>query len=194
VCARSDFLFAIWIPPRHAPAHMDFVTPQWLLAAGAVALPVVLHLIRSDRFQRCELATVHLLAAVLRKRGGRRRIENWPLLLVRAAALVALALLLARPFRDSSAAATAGGAETLVLVDVSGSQARRDPADLRRAIPSLPPDAPVTVARFAEAVEVAPADAVLEPVPGTATDFRHARARGCGAGGESSRGEDRRGL
>jgi hypothetical protein len=58
-----------------------------------------------------------------------------------------------------------------VLVEVSGSQARREPAVWKRALEGLPPEARVTVARSAEAVEVAPADPVLEPIPGARTDF-----------------------
>ncbi|MEQ1850457.1 MAG: BatA domain-containing protein, partial [Chthoniobacteraceae bacterium] len=146
---------------------MDFVTPQWLAAAGAIAIPVFLHLIRSERFQRCELATVRFLAALTQPRGGRRRIANWPLLLVRAAALVAVASLLARPFQAGSEAAGAPGLETLVLTDVSGSQLRRDAPDLTRlakdSISALPTDSRVTLARFAREVEVVPSDGRLQP-------------------------------
>ena len=78
---------------------MEFVTPAWLAAASFAALPILFHLIRSERFERCELATVRFLTAVVRQQKGRRRVSNWPLLFVRAIAVLIVALLLARPLR-----------------------------------------------------------------------------------------------
>ena len=157
---------------------MKLVNPMWMAAIGLVALPIVFHLIRSERFQRCELATVRFLAAVVRQQKGRRRISNWPLLLVRAAAVLAVALLLARPFWAGLEAPVPPGLETMVLVDVSGSQLRRDGLDLDRLVKEsvavLPADARITVAQFADKVEVTRRDEPLRPVPGAGTDFSHA--------------------
>ncbi len=157
---------------------MNFVTPLWLAAAGAVALPIFIHLIRSEHFQRRELATMRFLVAAVRERGGRRRIANWPLLLTRAAAVSALAVLLARPFRTGAETSAARGGEALILCDVSGSQGRRDGPDLAALVEKnkarLPAETRVTLARFAEKVEVVNSVAELRPVAGAGTDFSRA--------------------
>jgi hypothetical protein len=157
---------------------VNFVTPLWLVAAGAVALPVLIHLIRTEHFQRCELATIRFIVAAVRERGGRRRIANWPLLLMRAAAVIALALLLARPFLTGAEPPPERGGEALILCDVSGSQARRDGLDLaalvRRSVARLPAGMPVTLVRFAESVEIAKGETALRPIPGAGTDLARA--------------------
>jgi len=154
---------------------VNFVNPQWLLAIGALALPVLMHLIRTESFQRCELATIRFLTAAVRERGGRRRLANWPLLLARAAAAIALAVLLARPFRTGAENPAVPGAEALLGCDVSGSQARRAGPDLaqlvQRQAAALPAPTRVTLVRFAEQAEVVRTSAELRAVPGAATDY-----------------------
>ncbi len=156
---------------------MRFVNPLWLLAAGAVVWPVVFHLIRRQRFQRMELATLRFLIEAVEERRSFRRIENWPLLVVRVLAVAALALLLARPFRAGSAMLREEGAAAIVLADVSGSQMRRGvdlPAAARKWIDALPTGSQLAFARFADAVETVKSAAELRAAPGAKTDFAHA--------------------
>ena len=154
---------------------MRFVNSLWLLALGAMAWPVVFHLIRRQRFERMEIATLRFLIEAVQERRSFRRVENWPLLLVRALAVAALAFLLARPFLASSEPLRLGNAAAIVLADVSGSQARADLAGTaRKWIDDLPPGSTLTVARFADDVETLKSVADLHAVPGTATDFRRA--------------------
>ena len=157
---------------------MRFVNPLWLLAAGAMVWPVVFHLIRRQRFQRMELATLRFLIEAVEERRSFRRIENWPLLAVRALAVAALAFLLARPFRAGSAMPREEGAAAIVLADVSGSQARGRGVDLpaaaRKWIDALPTGSQLAFARFADAVETVNSAAELRVAPGAKTDFAHA--------------------
>jgi hypothetical protein len=174
---------------------VNFVSPPWLVAAGMVALPFLLHLIRTERFQRCELATVRFLVAAVRERGGRKQIANWPLLLARAGVLIALALLLARPFRKEARAAAESGGETLVLCDVSGSQARQGapgPAKtVEQCLADLPKGAHVTLARFADEVQAVEDRSTLGPLAGAGTDVSRAIGwaidRRAQAGGKAGR-------
>ena len=93
----------------------------------------------------------------------RRRIRNWPLLLLRLAALALIVLAFARPFlrREALALAAAGGArEVVILVDRSYSLGYDDRwtravAEARRAIDALNPADRATLAFFDTGVEVA---------------------------------------
>ena len=155
---------------------MRFVNSLWLLAAGAMIWPVVFHLIRRQRFQRMELATLRFLVEAVEERRSFRRVENWPLLAVRALAVAVLAVLLARPFRAGNEMPREEGAGAIVLADVSGSQARG--VDLsgaaRKWIDALPPGSQLTFARFADTVETVKSPDELQAAPGAKTDFAHA--------------------
>jgi Aerotolerance regulator N-terminal/von Willebrand factor type A domain len=100
-------------------AGLAFLSPLFLLGALAVAVPVVLHLLRRRTDPVQPFSAVKLLREVPVERTRRRRLRDLLLFALRVAALLLLALSFARPYR-----ARAGGAEppvTVVLVDVSAS-------------------------------------------------------------------------
>lgn len=77
----------------------------WLAAAG---IPLALHLLHRRRQQEIPWAAMELLLQAIRQNSRTVRIEQWLLLLLRTAALVLLAIALARPIlRGTSSAAAA---------------------------------------------------------------------------------------
>lgn len=79
--------------------NLSFALPGLLWALAAVALPVLLHLVRRERQQKTVFAALAWLDPRQRPR-RRLRLRDWLLLALRVALLVALALLLAGLQRD----------------------------------------------------------------------------------------------
>ncbi len=104
---------------------MTFLTPLFLLALGAIAVPVLIHLTHRERKTVVPFPSLMFLRKVPYESVRRRRIRDWWLLALRAAALALIVLAFARPFvRGSELAAAAGGArELVVLLDRSYSMA-----------------------------------------------------------------------
>ena len=105
---------------------MSFLHPFFLLAALAVAVPVVLHLARRRTRQEQPWSSLLFLQAHPPRLERRRRIEHWLLLALRMTAFILLALAFARPFisRPLPALAAATGRRVLLLVDTSASMRR----------------------------------------------------------------------
>src|SRR6185295_1227040 len=101
---------------------MSFLTPFFLLGLGALAVPVLIHLIQRERKRVIEFPSLMFVRRIPYQSVRRRRIRHWFLLLLRAAAF-------ARPFMRQSAVASAvsGGARDLViLLDQSASMGYGD--------------------------------------------------------------------
>jgi hypothetical protein len=77
---------------------MSFLFPAFLVAAIAVALPIVLHLLRRDVAPDMPFTAVRLLKRSPVERSRRRRLRDILLLAARVAALLLLAMAFARPF------------------------------------------------------------------------------------------------
>lgn len=108
---------------------MSFLTPLFLVALAGLAVPVVIHLIQKERKNVVAFPSLMFLRKIPYESVDRRRIRNWPLLLLRLAALTLIVLAFARPFfkRDTMAAAAAGGArEVVILLDRSYSLSYTD--------------------------------------------------------------------
>jgi hypothetical protein len=108
---------------------MAFLTPLFFVALAGIAIPVIIHLIQKERKNVVAFPSLMFLRRIPYQSVDRRRIRNWPLLLLRIAALALLVTAFARPFlkRDTLAAAAAGGArEVVVLLDRSYSLAYGD--------------------------------------------------------------------
>jgi hypothetical protein len=136
---------------------MSFLTPLFLLGLAGLAVPVIIHLIQRERKNVVQFPSLMFLQRIPYQSVQRRRIRNWPLLLLRLAALALIVAAFARPFfrREALAASAAGGArEVVILIDKSYSMgygdrwtratlgARRLPIGPDRAsvVPSRPPD------------------------------------------------------
>lgn len=135
---------------------MTPLAPLYLLAAFAIAGPILFHLWRRTPRGRREFSTLMFLTPSPPRITSRSRIEHWLLLLLRASVLCLLALAFARPlWRTAITGPEKPDTEELiaVLVDTSASL-RREGAweDLVRQVTTqldqLPPSATVAVYRF----------------------------------------------
>lgn len=100
-------------------AGVGFLAPLFLLGALAVAVPLVLHLLRQRADPVQPFSAVKLLRAAPVEQARRRRLRDLLLLALRVAALLLLAWGFARPFLRAEAAVTPP--VTVVLADVSAS-------------------------------------------------------------------------
>ena len=108
---------------------MSFLTPLFLLGLAGLAVPVIIHLIQRERKNVVQFPSLMFLQRIPYQSVQRRRIRNWPLLLLRLAALALIVAAFGRPFlrRQALAAAAGSGArEVVVLIDKSYSMGYGD--------------------------------------------------------------------
>src|ERR671922_314356 len=108
---------------------MAFLTPAFLAALGALAIPVIIHLIQREKKRVVEFPSLMFLRRIPYRSVRRRRIHNWLLLVIRAAAVALIGAAFPRPFfqRGGIAAAMPVGArELVVLLDQSASMGYGD--------------------------------------------------------------------
>ncbi|HEY7475260.1 MAG TPA: BatA domain-containing protein [Vicinamibacterales bacterium] len=109
---------------------MSFLAPLFFVGLAALAVPVIVHLIQRERKDIIEFPSLMFLRKIPYQSVERRRIHNWFLLLLRAAAMALLIAAFARPFlmRNplQAAAATAGAREIVILLDRSASMGYGD--------------------------------------------------------------------
>lgn len=101
---------------------MSFLYPLFLAGAAAVALPIVLHLLRRDQAPDVPFTAVHLLRKSPVERVHKRRLRDLLLLAARMTALVLLAAAFARPYVQGAAPSPI----TVVAVDRSFSMGGAD--------------------------------------------------------------------
>lgn len=101
------------------------LTTPWLLWAGlgAIALPILIHLLARRRFRRVRWAAIEFLREAQKENRRRMRIRELILLAMRCLAMVLLGLLLARPFLSPEGFASSLGGESrsrhLFIIDDS---------------------------------------------------------------------------
>jgi hypothetical protein len=108
---------------------MAFLTPFFLLGLGAIAIPVLIHLIQREKKRVIEFPSLMFVRRIPYQSVRRRRIRHWALLLLRAAAIALIVAAFARPFfqQGAVAAAVGGGArEIVILLDQSASMGYGD--------------------------------------------------------------------
>ncbi|HEX3644503.1 MAG TPA: BatA and WFA domain-containing protein [Vicinamibacterales bacterium] len=108
---------------------MAFLTPFFLLGLGAIAIPVLVHLIQREKKRVIEFPSLMFVRRIPYQSVRRRRIRHWALLLMRAAAITLIVAAFARPFirQGTVAAAVGGGArEIVILLDRSASMGYGD--------------------------------------------------------------------
>ena len=105
---------------------MSFLTPLYLFALGAAALPVLLHLFRNTVRRRIPFSAVRFVEAVPSRTTRRMQVEHWPLMLLRVTALCLLALAFARPWLrlEATSEPETPGRRVIVLLDTSASMQR----------------------------------------------------------------------
>jgi hypothetical protein len=108
---------------------MAFLTPLFLVGLGALAIPVLIHLIQRERKRVVEFPSLMFVRRIPYQSVRRRRIRHWTLLMLRAAAMALIVLAFARPFFRHDAdviAATGGAREVVILLDQSASMGYGD--------------------------------------------------------------------
>ena len=106
---------------------MSFLAPLFLLGAAAIALPVVLHLIRRSSRERVPFSSLMFLLPTPPRVTRRSKLENLLLLALRCLVLGLLAFAFARPFFSKPMAPDPtgqAGQKTVVLIDTSASMRR----------------------------------------------------------------------
>jgi hypothetical protein len=142
---------------------MGFIAPLVLVGLGALAIPVLIHLIQRERKRVVEFPSLMFLRRIPYQSVRRRRIRDWLLLCMRLAALALIVLAFARPFfrRDALAAAAQNGArEAVILLDTSysmeyGDRWTKAKAAARDAIAKVAPGDRASLVLFASGAEVA---------------------------------------
>src|ERR1051325_657304 len=109
---------------------MSFLSPFFLLGLGAIAVPIVIHLIQRERKRVIKFPSLMFLQRIPYHSVRRRRIRHWFLLAMRAAAIALLAIAFSRPFFKqgsiAAGASTGGARELVVLLDQSASMGYGD--------------------------------------------------------------------
>jgi len=100
---------------------MSFLSPWFLAGLVGIAVPIVIHLIQRDRKRVVQFPSLMFLERIPFRSMRRQTIRNWPLFLMRLAAIVLLALAFARPFlsRGGGDIGLVGPVERVVLLDRS---------------------------------------------------------------------------
>ena len=108
---------------------MTFLTPLFLAGLGAIAIPVLIHLIQREKKHVIEFPSLMFVRRIPYQSVRRRRIRHWALLLMRAAAIAIIVAAFSRPFipQGAVAAVVGGGArEIVILLDRSASMGYGD--------------------------------------------------------------------
>ena len=140
---------------------MSFLTPLFLAGLGAIAIPVLIHLIQRERKRVVQFPSLMFVRRIPYQSVRRRRIRHWLLLAVRAAAIAVIVAAFARPFFPQSAIAGAAGRgsrEIVVLLDQSASMGygdhwKRAQDAARQAVRSLGGDEKATLVLFGRNAE-----------------------------------------
>lgn len=105
---------------------MSFLAPLYLLAAAAITLPILFHLIQRRPRGEQTFSSLMFLSPSPPRMVRRSRLDQWLLLLMRALALLAIAFAFMRPFFRSPDTMESGalGRQRLILVDTSASMQR----------------------------------------------------------------------
>ena len=110
---------------------MSFLAPLFFVGLAAIAVPIFVHLIQRERKDIIEFPSLMFLRKIPYQSVERRRIHNWPLLLLRAAAMALLIAAFARPFliqtiRCRPRRRATGAREVVILLDRSASMGYGD--------------------------------------------------------------------
>jgi hypothetical protein len=144
---------------------MSFLTPLYALGLLAVAAPIIFHLIRRSPRGEVPFSSLMFLTPTPPRLTRRSRLEHWLLLVLRATALILLAMAFMRPFLRQEALVDlgeAGGQRIAVLIDTSASMRRADLWPRARAIA----DEVIAGCRPSDRLAVSSFDASTRPLLG----------------------------
>jgi len=96
---------------------VSFLTPAFLVGLGALAVPILIHLIQRERKRVIEFPSLMFVRRIPYQSVRRRRIRHWFLLLLRAAAVALIVAAFSRPFFQQQAKAYSGMQNTFQAVE-----------------------------------------------------------------------------
>jgi hypothetical protein len=109
---------------------MSFLAPLFFVGLAAIAVPILVHLIQRERKDIVHFPSLMFLRRIPYQSVERRRVHNWLLLLLRAAAMALLVAAFSRPFFTQpsvqAASALTGAREVVILLDHSASMGYGD--------------------------------------------------------------------
>ena len=110
---------------------MNFLSALYLLGTAAVVAPIVIHMIRRAPRDNFKFSTLRFLSSSPETVSKRSKIQHWLLLLLRALAIILIALAFARPYfvSEDMAGEKENRAVVMFLVDQSASMNRKDVRD-----------------------------------------------------------------
>lgn len=157
---------------------MSFLAPLYLLAAAAITLPILFHLIQRRPRGEQLFSSLMFLSPSPPRMVRRSRLDQWLLLLLRALALLAIAFAFMRPFFRSSSTIESGalGRQRIILVDTSASMQRtgiwnRATKIVQETIAESTPDDLVALYRFDSTLKpIISFESILETTPSQRAD------------------------
>jgi hypothetical protein len=141
---------------------MGFLVPAFLAGLAAIVVPIVLHLRHRDKDTPHRFPSLMFVERLPIRTAQRRRITDWPLLLLRALAIALLVLAFSRPLwsRPGAVRSANGDRTVIVLLDRSMSMGHtgvwpRALEEARRAIAGLGTTDRVALVLFDDEAEIA---------------------------------------
>ncbi|RME11570.1 MAG: hypothetical protein D6816_01935, partial [Bacteroidetes bacterium] len=98
---------------------MQFLYPTFLIAALAIAIPVIIHLFYFRRFKKVYFTNVKFLKEVKEETSARQKLRNLLVLLMRCLAVLALVFAFAQPFIPQGTEVKQGDNAISIFVDNS---------------------------------------------------------------------------
>jgi uncharacterized membrane protein len=95
---------------------MSFLNPLFLLGLAAVAVPVIVHLVRRARAPRVEFPSLMFVRRIPQRTIRRRRMQNWLLFALRCLALLLLVFAFVRPYFGTGQADDSGRQRANVIL------------------------------------------------------------------------------
>jgi hypothetical protein len=139
---------------------MSFLYPLFLAGMAAVALPIILHMIRRQTRKRVTFSSLMFLRTTVPRFKNRSHLENLPLLILRCIILCLLAFAFSRPFfpRDAGTNRVSAAGRTVFLIDASASMRRtgvwpRAISEAQSALKEAGPNDRVCIMRFDQGTE-----------------------------------------
>lgn len=141
---------------------LGFLVPAFLVGIGAIAIPVIIHLLNKERKDIVRFPSLMFLERIPYRAIRRQTIRHPLLLALRALAILLLVIAFARPFLERNSdpsSATPGGTERVVLLDRSysmgyGNRWSRAQAAARAELTNVQPGDKVTLVAFDESATI----------------------------------------
>jgi hypothetical protein len=142
---------------------MQFVQLGMLGALGALAIPILIHLMFRQRARQVDLGTLQFLKVVLRDNARKRRVKRWLLLALRLACVAVIASVFARPYLLATEAVE-GDRLVVLLLDRSASMGLKGVRPIDGALAEARKQIAQASAGQGTRLEVALFDRTVKPV------------------------------